>query len=1145
GILLAEIQRDRRLEKYDTIIVDEAHERSLNIDFLLGYLRQLLPRRPDLKLIITSATIDTARFSEHFDDAPVIEVEGRTFPVEFRYRPLDDPSTEQGPLDQVEGICSAVQELRREVDGDVLVFCAGEREIRDAAAALEELQLPDSEVFPLFARLSSAEQHRVFERHSGRRIVLATNVAETSLTVPGIRSVIDPGTARISRYSHRTKVQRLPIEAISQASADQRSGRCGRVGPGIAIRLYSEEDFVARPEFTEPEIRRTNLASVILQMANLGLGDVASFPFVDPPDARNIRDGIALLEELGAVDAEHYGTRKWLTPTGRRLVRLPVDPRLGRMVIEAGENGCLHEVMVITAGMSIQDPRERPFDQRARADQLHARFNHPDSDFLTYVNLWNHLREQRRGRSANQFRKMCRDELLNHNRIREWQDVHDQLRRAAKQLGFTPNTTEAEPDLVHLSLLSGLLSHIGMKDAPAQRGRSARGRDGGREGKDRRTSAEFIGARQARFAIARGSVLAKNPPNWVMAGELVETNRLWARTVTRIDPAWVERVGEHLARYSYGEPWWDRERGAAMTTERVTVYGLTIVAGRRVSVVGVDAQMARELFIHHALVEGDWDAHHAFMDRNASVAEEAERLEARARRSDLVVERQAIFDFYDRHLPDDVTTGPAFNRWWKAARRDDPTLFDLTLDDLLADDAHAAVDPHAFPEVWHDGTHELPVSYEFDPTSADDGATITIDAGIVGQLDPTAFDWNVPGFRDDLIDALIRTLPKQLRKLFVPVPDTVAVISPHVTPDGGSVVEGVRRELNRMLDVPLPVDAFDMEALPKHLRPTFRIVGTDGRELASGKDLRALAEQVRAESAAIVATVDTGLEQRGLRSWSFGELPRTVERQVDGRLLTAYPALVDHGDSVAIVACTSAAEQATTMWSGTRRLVRLAMAAPARQVDALLDQRTRAAMAQSVVQSKVDWYNDIIGSTLDHLIARAGGPAWDAAAFDRLVEPVRDGFHDTLVEVAASATTLIARHTAIRRRLDELVAAPLAPAVADVRQHLDRLVYRGVLTGVGYSRLDDVDRYLGAIERRLSVVADKPQRDAELMARCRALEAEYDDLAATVSPSADLEALAWALEELRVSSFAQQLRTPTPVSEKRIRKEMQRIARGM
>jgi len=1143
GILLAEIQRDRDLTKYDTIIVDEAHERSLNIDFLLGYLRQLLPRRPDLKLIITSATIDTARFSEHFDDAPIIEVEGRTYPVEVRYRRLDDPD---GPKDMVEGICDAVEELRREIDGDVLVFCSGEREIRDAAAALDELSLPDTEVFPLFARLSAAEQHRVFERHSGRRIVLATNVAETSLTVPGIRSVVDPGTARISRYSARTKVQRLPIEDISQASANQRAGRCGRVGPGIAIRLYDQEDFDTRPEFTEPEIRRTNLASVILQMANLGLGDVASFPFVDPPADRNIRDGIALLEELGAVDPDRYGTRKWLTTLGRRLVRMPVDPRLGRMVIEAGTNGCLHEVMVIAAGMSIQDPRERPFDHRTQADQLHARFKHPDSDFLTYLNLWNHLREQRRERSSNQFRKMCRAEFLNVNRIREWQDVYEQLRRSAKQLGFAPNTTEAEPDIIHLSLLSGLLSHVGMKDSPDKgRRRAGDGSRDGRDRRDRRPNQEYLGARQARFTIAAGSVLAKNPPTWVMAGELVETNRLWARTVTRIDPAWVERLGEHLAKYSYGEPWWDPARGAAMTQERVTVYGLTVVAGRRVPLARVDPETARDLFIHHALVEGEWDTHHKFMGRNAVVAAEAERLEARARRSDLLIEHRAIFDFYDRRLPADVTSGAEFNRWWKVERRTNGTLLDFRLDDLLAHDADDLVDPHAFPEVWRVGTHELPVSYEFDPTSDADGATITIDAGLVGQLDPTTFDWNVPGFRDELVEALIRTLPKQLRKLFVPVPDTVAAISAELTPDDGSVVESVRRALNRRITVPLPVDAFDQGALPPHLRPSFRVVGIDGRELARGKDLRALAAQVHAESAAIAASVDTGLEQRGLRSWSFGELPRRIESVVDGRLVTAYPALADDGDAAAIVACTSAEEQAATMWVGTRRLVRLALPAPARQVDSLLDDRTKTAMAQSPVQPKVDWYQDIISCALDHLIARAGGPAWEATGFDRLVAAVRDEFHETLVAVTDAATALIALHTGIRRTLDQLVAAPLAPAVADARQHVDRLVYPGFLTGVGYARLDDVRRYLRAVEWRLAKAPDNPRRDAELMDRCRRLEDEYEDLARTVSPSPDLEALAWALEEFRVSSFAQQLRTRVPVSEKRLRKEIHRLARGL
>ncbi|MBX7068743.1 MAG: ATP-dependent RNA helicase HrpA [Microthrixaceae bacterium] len=1143
GILLAEIQRDRTLSKYDTIIVDEAHERSLNIDFLLGYLKQLLVQRTDLKLIITSATIDTTRFSEHFGNAPIVEVEGRTYPVEVRYRPLDDPTTGEDPRDQVEGICDAVRELQRETDGDILVFCSGEREIREAAAALDDLKLRDTEVFPLFARLSAAEQHRVFEQHRGRRVVLATNVAETSLTVPGIRSVVDPGTARISRYSQRTKVQRLPIEDVSQASANQRSGRCGRCGPGVCIRLYSEDDFDSRPEFTEPEIRRTNLASVILQMANLGLGDVAAFPFVDPPSDRNIRDGIALLEELNAVDPDRAGTRRWLTPLGRRLVRMPIDPRLARMIVEAGSNGCLHEVMVITAAMSLQDPRERPFDHRAQADQSHARFNHPTSDFLTYLNLWDYVREQRQERSSSQFRKMCRQEFLNFNRVREWQDLYEQLRRATKSLGFKANTVAAQPDAVHLSLLSGLLSHIGMKDQPDDRPSNQRER--ARTERDRRATREFIGARNVRFTIAPGSVLAKRPPTWVMAGELVETNRLWARTATQIDPAWVERLGEHLAKYSYGEPWWDPDRGAAMTQERVTVYGLPLVSGRRVPVARVDPTMARDLFIHHALVEGDWSTHHKFMDRNAVVSEEAGRVEARARRGDLLVEHQAIFDFYDERIPDHVTTGAAFNQWWKDERRTNGKLLDLTLDDLLHDDAHEAIDHDAFPDVWQFGDLRLPVTYEFDPTSDDDGATVTIDAGVIGQLEPAAFDWNVPGFRDELVEALIRSLPKQLRKLFVPVPETVAEIRDRITPESGPVLEIVRQELNRLITVPLPVDAFDLDALPNHLRPSFRVVDEAGTEIARGKDLRALARRVHAESSAIAATVDIGLERSGLRDWTFGDLPRLVEQEVRGRTVKAYPALRDDCDSVSIVSCTSPGEQADTMWAGTRRLVRLAMPAPARQVDALLDERTKRAMSTAAIQPKVDWYHDIIGCSLDHLVGSAGGPAWNEADFSTLVVGVRDGLHATLSIVVAAATKLVTTHASITATLDRYTADALAPSVADAREHLDRLAYEGVLTGVGFERLADLDRYLRGIERRLASLPDNVRRDVDLMARCRRIEAEYDDLAEVVSPSADLEALAWQLEELRVSLFAQQLRTPTPVSEKRIRNEIHRLARGL
>jgi len=1142
GILLAELQRDRDLRRYDTLIVDEAHERSLNIDFLLGYLHRLLPRRPDLHLVITSATIDTARFSEHFGGAPIIEVEGRTYPVEIRYRPLDDPAAPPGTeaRDQAEGIVDAVRELQREVDGDVLVFCSGEREIRDAATALAEADLPDTEVFPLFARLSSAEQHRVFEPHRGRRVVVATNVAETSLTVPGIRAVVDPGTARISRYSQRTKVQRLPIEPISQASANQRSGRCGRLGPGICIRLYDEADFASRPEFTEPEIRRTNLASVILQMTALRLGDVGSFPFVDPPADRNVRDGIALLEELGAlVDGK-------LTRLGRQLVRLPVDPRLGRMVLEAGTNGCLREVIVICTALSIQDPRERPFEHRAAADQSHARFTDQRSDFLTLLRLWEYLLEQRTERSSSGFRRMCRQEFLHHNRIREWQDLVGQLRRAIRPLGFVENDVPATPDAIHLSLLTGLLSHVGMRDQPPDP------TPGGRAGeRGRRPPTEYVGARQARFVISPPSPLAKRPPPWVMAGELVETDRLRARTAAPVDPAWVERAGAHLAKRSHGDVIWKPEAGTAMTVERVTVFGLPVQPGRRVPLRRVDPELARDLFIEHALVDGDWSAHHRFQDRNAATRERAEAVGARARRGDLVADRTQLFDFYDERIPLDVTDGPSFNRWWKEERRHDGQLLDLTLDDLLVDDAHALVDPAAFPETWTVDGHDLPITYEFDPTSDADGATITVEVAMVGRLDPATFDWNVPGFRAELVEALLRSLPKQWRRLFVPIPETVAEIADGLRPGEGAVVDVVRRELNRLVTSPLPPDAFDLSKVPAHLRPRFRVVDAVGNELAGGRDLAELAERVRAESRAEAATVELDHhvdgETTGLRTWSIGDLPRRVERS-DARHVVAFPALHDDGDSVSVVACASEAEQATVHWAGVRRLIRLAMPAPARQVDALLDQRTKQLMAVSPVQAKVDWYHDIIDASLDHLLAEAGGPTWTLAAFEQRVGRVRDGLAETLAATAAAAAELVGVHAVVLGALDRLAAGPAAEAVADsiadVREQLDRLLYPGVLVGAGADRIGDLVRYLRAAEHRVAQLPGDLRRDRDRMAAVRALEAEFDRIAPTALDVEGVEALVWQLEELRVGTFAQRVGTAGKVSETRIRNELLRLARG-
>ena len=1138
GLLLAEIQRDRNLTKYDTIIIDEAHERGLNIDFLLGYLHRLLPRRKDLKLIITSATIDTQRFAEHFGGAKVIEVSGRGFPVEMRYRPLDDP--EVGPRDQSVAIADAVEELVREGPGDILVFCSGEREIRDAAETVLELKLPSTEVFPLFARLSASEQHRVFEKHSGRRVVIATNVAETSLTVPGIRYVIDPGTARISRYSQRTKVQRLPIEAVSQASANQRAGRCGRVAPGICIRLYSEDDFESRPEFTEPEIHRTNLASVLLQMAALRLGDPAKFPFVDPPDLRSIRDGISLLEELDAVDPEKADTKKWLTPLGRQLAQLPIDPRLGRMVLEAADNGCVHEVMVIASGLSIQDPRERPSDNREVANEFHRRFVTKGSDLLSFVELWNHIDTERATRSSNQFRKMCRAEHLNYLRIREWQDIYAQLRREMRQLNIEINTVPASQDAVHMSLLAGLLSHIGYllpkKDSAPRRGP-----------RQRKEVAEYQAARSARFAISRDSALAKATPTWVMAAELVETNRLWARGVAKIEPEWAERLAEHLTTRSYSEPLWDEVGGSAVTTERVTLYGLAIVTGRRVQLGRVDAEVARQMFIHHALVEGEigreWIARHAFLAHNRTVIAEIDSLSARSRRTDLVADRAAVHDFYESRVGDDVTSADHFNRWWKSVRRNRPNVLDMTVADLI-DVENAVIDAEAFPESWQDGEVELAVSYEFDSSSSSDGVIVTIPVEVVNQLDPSGFDWSVPGHRPELVTALIRSLPKQLRKHFVPVPDTVEAVLGSMDPDRGGVLEALCRELSRLAGLAVPVDALDLTKVPDHLRPTLRVVDDNGGTIAEGKDLRVIREDVREAMLDVLASTEVDFEKTNLTDWSFGTVERAFDTVKGGHRVRGYPALVDMGDSVSLKLLSSTREQALSHWSGTRRLVRLNLAGPVRQLDSMFNNATKLALAVDAVQSKSAWYHDVIDAAIDSVIEDAGGPPWDRLGFDRLIAHAREQFDRRLRSAAKQTAAIIASLAATRRTVDQLTHEPRAsqfrPSMVDAEEQLARLAYEGFVSGVGLQRLADVDRYIRSIEYRLEKLPGRVTQDQREMLRCRELEADHARLAATSDRVAEIEAIGWRLQEFRVNVFAQPIGAAEAVSEKRLRNEIRR-----
>ena len=1109
GILLAEVQRDRLLSAYDTIIIDEAHERSLNIDFLLGYLTQLLPQRPDLKLVITSATIDTARFAQHFDDAPVVEVSGRTYPVEVRYQPIGEDDGDD--RDQIAAIADAVRELSREGPGDILVFLSGERDIRDTADALSRLGLRDTEILPLYARLSAAEQHRVFAAHRGRRVVLATNVAETSLTVPGIRYVVDPGTARISRYNRRTKVQRLPIEPVSQASANQRAGRCGRVAPGVCIRLYSEDDLAARPEFTEPEILRTNLASVILQMANIGLGDVAGFPFVEPPDARSITDGLLLLEELGALDDRREGTVR-LTRIGRRLARLPVDPRLGRMVLEADRLGCVREVLIIAAALAIIDPRERPSGpEQSRAAELHKRFDDPDSDFVAYLNLWNYLREIRHELSSNQFRKRCRAEHLNWLRVREWEDVHSQLRQIAGGLGIHAGAKPAAVDTVHQALLAGLLSHIGNWDETQQ---------------------DYRGARQARFALGRGSTLAKGKtrPKWVMAGELVETNRLWGHTVARIRPEWIEHVAGDVAKRTHGQPWWDEARASAIVEERVSVFGLE-VAKRRIAYSRIDEAGARELFIFHALVLGEWDADHDFLRRNAEAIAEVEALEAKARRRDVLVDHDTVHDLYDARLPADITSGRAFERWWRDHRLDDPDRLVFRPEELV-DPAAGRVAPGDFPESWTApglGGLALALTYRFEPDDPLDGVTVDIPVDVLNRFDGAGLDWQVPGLREELVTAMVRSLPKQLRRAFVPVPDHVAAFLARCGPGDGPLLEVLGRELTRMTGERIPPGSWQLDAVAPHLLVNYRAVATDGRPLAWSKDLDALRERLQPKVRAAVARSAPSVQHSGLTAWTVDPLPRLVESSVDGRTVTAYPALVDEGDTVGVGAFASEAEAAAAHRAGLRRLLLLGAGNVAKRIRTSLPKDTELALAGLRDQSVGEVVTDIAVAAVDALLSTPG-KVRDAEGFDALLARVREESTPMGIDAAAVVGRIAGRVGEIEQRRTRLDG----PAADDVRVQVRGLVHPGFVAEAGIDRLRDIDRYLVAALQRLDKVAADPAKDRRHMAVVQALEDEW----VAVADRDTGAKVRWMLEELRVSLFAQSLGTRGSVSEQRVRKAL-------
>lgn len=1122
GILLAEIQQDRFLSQYDTIIIDEAHERSLNIDFILGYLRQLLPKRPDLKVIITSATIDPQRFSRHFNNAPIIEVSGRTYPVEVRYRPIADESDE-GDRDQQQAILDAVDELMHEAPGDILVFLSGEREIRDTADALNKRDLPHTEVLPLYARLSNSDQNRVFQSHTGRRIILATNVAETSLTVPGIKYVIDPGTARISRYSFRTKVQRLPIEPISQASANQRKGRCGRVSDGVCIRLYAEQDFLSRPEFTDPEILRTNLASVILQMTAIGLGDIAGFPFVEAPDKRNILDGVRLLEELGAMVQQDNGHSQ-LTAIGRQLAQLPIDPRLARMVLEGQKNGCVREMMIITSALSIQDPRERPLEKQQASDEKHRRFSDKESDFIAFVNLWNYLKQQQEELTSAQFRKLCKTDFLNYLRVREWQDVYTQLRQVVKELGFAVNSIPADFRSIHTGLLSGLLSHIGQKDVEKP---------------------EFSGARNARFSIFPASGLFKKPPKWVMVAELVETTRLWGRIAARIDPEWIEPMAQHLIKRSYSEPHWEKAQGAVMASEKVTLFGLAIVAERKVNYGAIDPIVSRELFIRHALVEGDWQTRHPFFKANLRLLSEVEELENKSRRRDILVDDETLFAFYDRRIGDEVVSSRHFDAWWKKAAKQQPDLLNFEKSMLIKEGA-GDISVLDYPNSWHQGNLKLKISYQFEPGNHADGVTVHVPLPILNQVEEQGFDWQIPGLRRELVIALIKSLPKPVRRNFVPAPNYAEAFLERAKPFEMSLLDSLERELRRMTGVTVSRDSWQLDMIPDHLKITYRVVDDKNKTLAEGPDLQALKQKLKGKvQETLSAVADDGIEQSGLHIWSFGSLPDVFEQKRGGYAVKAYPALVDEKSSVGIQLFETEQEQQQAMWQGTRRLLLLNIPSPVKYLHEKLPNKAKLGLYFNQFGNVLDLIDDCIACGVDKLIAEHGGPSWQEEGFNQLHERIRAELNETVVEIAKQVEQILTTAHSVNKRLKGRVDMTMALALSDIKVQLSGLIYAGFVCQSGWKRLPDILRYLQAIERRMEKLPVDPNRDRVQMLKVESVQKSYQQLVNKLPPhkpvAAEIMDIRWMIEELRVSYFAQQLGTPYPISDKRILQAIEQV----
>jgi ATP-dependent helicase HrpA len=1123
GMLLAEVQQDRLLLEYDTLIVDEAHERSLNIDFLLGYLKELLPRRPDLKLIVTSATIDPERFSRHFGGAPICEVSGRTYPVELRYRPPEDENAGERDDAMQQAIAEAVGELARVGRGDVLVFLSGEREIRETAETLRKHHPPSTEILPLYARQGPADQARIFQAHGTRRIVLATNVAETSLTVPGIHYVVDPGFARISRYSHRSKVQRLPVERVSQASANQRKGRCGRVAAGVCIRLYTEDNFAARAEFTEPEIRRTNLAAVILQMKLLGFGAIEAFPFLDPPDGRLVADGYRTLEELGALDREGR-----LTALGRRLATLPVDPRIGRMLLAAQEHRCLREVLVIAAALSVQDPRDRPLDKQQAADEIHATFAHPESDFLAFLKLWRFLDKQRRDLSRHKFQKLCQQHFLSWNRVQEWFDIHQQLALQLHELGLRESEAEATFEEVHRALLTGLLVNIGFKD----------------EGR------EYLGARGGRFYIHPGSGLFDQSPKWLVAAERVETTRQYGRIVAKVQPGWIEDAGGHLVVRSHSEPHWQAQSGQVAAFEKVTLFGLTLIAQRRVNYGPINPVEAREVFLRSALVGGDFATGAPFWRHNSELIAYVQHLETKSRRRDILVDEEAIYAFYAARVPEGIYSTAAFDKWLRQATRAQPKLLHMRMADAMRREA-AEITKERFPDALQVGASALPLEYHFDPGHTADGVTLVVPLLLINQVSPERGEWLVPGLRKERVIALLRGLPKQIRKAFVPIPDTAARVVERITPSDRSLVQAVAEVLKALTGIAVPEDAWDPAAIPGHLHMKYRLVDPDGAQVAVGDDLIALKRRYGETGRRSFAHIPTaGLERDGITRWDFGTLPERVDLERGGIRLRGYPALVDRGDSVSIQVLDSPENAELAGRAGLRRLFMFSLGAEMRRLrqglPALQRMRLQYALAPPPAEGDStregardpDLADELIALILDRTFTQGQPPIRDQAAFAARLAARRGALAAAAEEVARLAGGILDQYQTLRKRLADATQVNWLDAVRDIRSQVDGLVFRGFLGRVPYERLRDCPRYLHAAAQRLDRLLHAAARDRERMEALGPLARRWAERAAAIGAAGRrdprLEEIRWMIEELRVSLFAQQLGTAYPVSVKRI-----------